>query len=140
MRGHTAIGEASIQMNSSVNPEVGRSTPAAKLFITPNLSQLNPDFTSDLSQLTPDFTPDLSQLNPDFPPDLSQLNPDFPQGGPINTGQAVRHDCISRGSRRPGECGDPGRKRSLRRYKLGLTLTRNCHNLTRISTPGINSI
>ena len=29
---------------------------------------------------------------------------------------------------------------SRQRYKLGLMLTRNCHNLTRIFTPGINSI
>jgi hypothetical protein len=51
---------------------------------TPDLSQLNQDFTPDLSQLNPNSTPDLSQLNQDFTPDLSQLHPNL-HPGPVTT-------------------------------------------------------
>jgi Chlorophyll A-B binding protein len=64
--------------HSQVTPLNPDSTPdlsQLNLDFTPNLIQLNPDFTPDLSQLNLDFTPNLIQLDSDFTPDLSQLNP-----------------------------------------------------------------
>ena len=92
-------------------------------------------------------TPELSQLNQDLPPRY-KLGLFLPR----NCHKFTR--TASAGLAAPGRAGysalgmsnrgySSGRvshretQRVLSRYKLGLTIPRNCHNLTRISTPAV---